>query len=264
MALLLAAASVSAAEAQRAPSADSLVAHWLVRGTLADWQPHLLFTGCPNLQGWQKRGVEFLLRADLTPERRSDLARAWMIPLRECHDARVEEWYFDHINQAGRHRVPEGSMLSFWKAMQYADSPSIRRFLRDLMLDVGKPEDYRNVAGATLFGRLAPEERLQEYLRAFETTHMPNELAWGQTDELGKRDPERLFREVGSRVRVNPQLAEQAAFRQLVQSVSPRASPAARQGLSEDLRAGLNKPGLTATQRDEIEGNARSLAQPSR
>jgi hypothetical protein len=259
--LLLAGASASATQAQGNRSADSLVTHWIKRGALADWQPHLLFAGCPNLQDWQRRGVELLLAADLTPERTSDLALAWMIPLRECHSAPLEQWYFEHIDAAIQRGESEGKMLRFWTAMRHGDSPAIRDYLRNLMVDVGRSESYRNAAGVALFVRFTPEERLRQYLRAFETRRMPFEISVGQTAALLEQDADGLLREVGTRVRLNPAFADQLAFTGIVESSPKHASLEARRNLGEALQAGLNRPGLTARQRSRLEGSARFLMQ---
>jgi hypothetical protein len=261
--LLLAGASLSAAEAQQTPSADSLVPYWIERGALANWQPHLLFAGCPNLQDWQKRGIELLLAANLSLERTNDLALAWMIPLRGCNSTQLEQWYFKHLDAAIQQGEPEGKMLKFWTAMRHGDSPAIRDYLRNLMLDVSRPEAYRNSAGVALFVRFGPEERLREYLRAFETRRMPFEISVGQTAALLKHNADRLLGEVGRRVRLNPELADQLAFTGVVESSSRYASAAARRNLGEALRAGLKRPGLSASQRSRLDGSVQFLMRPS-
>jgi hypothetical protein len=257
--LLLVGASPSVTEAQGDPSADSLVAYWIKRGALANWQPHLLFAGCPDLKDWQKGGIELLLAAELSPERTGDLALAWMIPLRGCHSPRLEQWYFEHIDAAIQRGEPEGRMLKFWTAIRHGDSPGIRDYLRDLMLDVSRPESYRNSAGVALFVRFGPEERLREYLRAFETRRMPFEISVGQTEALLKQDADGLLGQVGQLVRLNPELADQLAFTGIVESSDRHASAAARRNLGEALRAGLNRPGLTARQRSRLDGSVQFL-----
>lgn len=250
---------VDTALAQREPSADSLVAYWLKRGALANWQPHELFAGCPNLRTWQTRGIELLLKAKLTPERERDLAGAWAPVLRTCHDQRVENWYFERLEAAAGRGDPEGITLKYWMALQDADSPAIREFLRGMMLSPSRPLVYRNTAGSAFFVRLGPADRLREYLSAFETGRLPDEVAWGQTDVVGKQDPDRLAHEVGTRVRANPELADQAAFSQLVQSVGRKMTPTGRSELKNAIKAGLARPGLSARARAELERSEQIL-----
>jgi hypothetical protein len=260
VALLLVGTS-SIGQAQGSPSPDSLVAHWLKYGAVSNWQPHHLFTGCPRLEEWQKRGIDLLLTADLSAERTGDLARAWMFPLQNCQSARLEKWYFDRTNAAIQRGDPNGNLLTFWIALREGDSPGIRQYLRNIMLDVTTPERYRSSAGAALFNRFGPEDRLREYLSAFETRRMPFEISVGETATLLKADADRLLREVGSRVRSNPELADQLAFTGIVESSPRYASPSARRSLGEALEAGLSRPGLTDKQRNCLEGSARFLKQ---
>ena len=173
----------SIGQAQGSPSPDSLVAHWLKYGAVSNWQPHHLFTGCPRLEEWQKRGIEFLLTANLSAVRESDLARAWMVPLQSCESTRLEKWYFDRTNAAVQRGDPEGNLLTFWIALGHGDSPGIRQYLRSLMLDVTTPERYRSSAGAALFTRFGPEEQLREYLSAFETRRR-SEDPWPEVEAL--------------------------------------------------------------------------------
>ena len=153
-------------------------------------------------------------------------------------------------------------MTHYWWALERADSPAIRQFLRDMMLNPNKPPQYRDMAGITLFIRFGAEERLQEYLKAFETKRMPFEIATGQTDAVGKSDPDRLLREVGNRVRANPDLANQDACRQVVQSVSRKASREGRRELGNAIRDGLSRrPSLSAKERNELELSANFLTE---
>ena len=260
--LLLVGVLMGVSEAQQTASVDSLVTHWITRGALSNWQPHLLFQGCPQLQEWQKRGIDRLLAADLSPERTTDLALVWMIPLHDCHDARLEQWYFRRIDAAMQRGDSEGKMLTFWTAMRYGDSPAIRDYLRNLMQDARKAESYRNAAGVALFVRFGREGRLREYLRSFETRRMPFEVSVGQTAALLEQDADGLLREIGNRIRVNPRLADQLAFTGIVESSPRHASPAARRRLGEALQAGLNRSGLTPNQRNRLEGTAQQLMRP--
>jgi hypothetical protein len=254
-------AFATVAEAQQKQPVDSLVTHWIEHGPSASWQPHKLFTDCPRLQEWQNRGVTRLLTASLSPERTRHLAMSWMIPLKGCQDPRLEQWYFKQINAAIERGEPAGKLFEFWSAMRHGDSPRMRDYLRNLMLDNSKPDSYRNSAGVALFVRFGPEERLREYLRAFETRRMPFEVSVGQTELLLKHNADGLLREVGNRVRSSPALADQLAFTGIVEGSPRYASLGARRSLGEALEAGLTRPGLTDKQRNRIEGSAQFLKQ---
>jgi hypothetical protein len=249
------------AEAQQEQPVDSLVTHWIEHGPSANWQPHELFTGCPRLQEWQNRGIARLLTASLSPERTRHLAMSWSIPLKGCQDPRLEQWYFKHINAAIERREPAGTLFEFWSAMRHGDSPRIREYLGNIMLDKSKPESYRNSAGVALFVRFGPEERLSEYLRAFDTRRMPFEISVGQTELLLKHNADRLLQEVGNRVGSNPELADQLAFTGIVEGSPRYASQGARHRLGGALEAGLTRPGLTEKQRHRLEGSVRFLKQ---
>ncbi|HEU0302819.1 MAG TPA: hypothetical protein VFR37_25380 [Longimicrobium sp.] len=235
------------------PHLDSLMAHWLKHGVSSGWQPYRLLTGCTNLADWQERGIKLLLRAELSPERRNDLARAWGAALRRCRNAHVEDWFFHHVNAAMESGEHVYGLHTFWWALENADSPGIREYLRNLMLDVSRSESYRVAAGGALFTRFGPEEQMREYLSAFETGKMPFGTAMAQTELLLQRDAERLLREVGQRVRQNPQLADQWAFSTIVQSWDRFASTAARRQLGEDLQAGLRRTPTAGQQRERLE-----------
>jgi hypothetical protein len=262
LALFLAAVSASGAQAQQAPSPDSLVDYWLRRGSRANWQPHLLFAGCPNLAEWQERGIGLVLAADLSPERANDLARVWATALGSCGSERVERWYFGRMNQSIARGESTAAMLTFWTALGNADSPRVREYLWTLMLDPAKPEEHRASAGASLFVRMGPQERLREYLRAFETLRMPFEVAVGTTTILLEHDADALLREVGERVRVNPALADQAAFTQIAESSDRYTGLAARRALGEALRDGLRRSPLSGRQQSRLELAAAFLMRP--
>lgn len=264
VALLLVGLSASGTAAQQNSSPDSLLAYWLRRGALANWQPFHLYRGCPNLDEWQRRGIEKLMAADLSLERTRDLAGAWMFPLKDCNDPRLEQWYFKHVDALIRQGNPQGRLLTFWTALRHGDSPRIRDYLRNLMLDTSKPEEYRNEAGGALFSRLGPEEYFQEYLSAFETRSMPFEMQVGQTTMLLERNGEQLLREVGKRVQLNPALADQGAFAQIVEASDRYVSAAARRSLGEALQEGLRRRGSSGNQRSRLEGHAQFLMRPAR
>ncbi|HSD31005.1 MAG TPA: hypothetical protein VLB49_03780 [Gemmatimonadales bacterium] len=265
MVFTLLGAAFSVAQAQREPPVDSLIANFIERGTLSSWGPYQLFIGCPALKDWQERGFRQLASADLSWQRTNELAGAWAGALRDCSDRRLEQWYFEHLNAAIRRGEGE-RMYRFWVALSIADSPPIRDYLRGVMLDVSMPESGRNGAGTVLFERFGEEERLREYLRAFETMRLPSEVAWGQTDILLKKDPDRLLREVGRLVSANPALGEQTAFTSVVESSVRFASAEARRGLGEALESGLERAGgnVSARSRTRLEGTAQWLKRPPR
>lgn len=91
---------------------------------------------------------------------------------------------------------------------------------------------------------------------------MPDEVAWGQTEVLLKHDADGLLREVGQRIRMDPSLTHQTGFIQIVESSGRFASAAARRGLGEALQAALDRPGLTASRREQIRATADFLKRP--
>lgn len=261
--LALLGASFTVAHAQNEPPVDSLVTQFIERGTLSSWGPYQLFIGCPGLKDWQERGFHRLASANLSSQRTNDLAGAWAFALRDCNDRRLEQWYFEHLNAAIRRGEGEW-MYRFWVALSIADSPQIRDYLRGLMLDVSMPMGDRDGAGVTLFKRFGTAERLQEYLRAFKTMRLPEEMAAGQTDILLKLDPEGLLREVARLVAVDPALAEQLAFTAIAESSARFASAEARRGLGEALQAGLDGAGgrVSDASRVRLAGTAQWLKRP--
>ena len=252
--LFLAGLCVAApASAQQSASLDSLVSHWLHRGVFAGWQPVNLFAGCPEVTEPQRRGIDRLLNETLSPERERHLVINWGIALDGCSDTRVENWLFSKMNQAMERGEHPWSMLHFWGALQKADSPEVRGYLRALMLDTAKSGTYRDHAGAALFARFGPEERMREYLAAFETRRLPFEMQVGQTTLLLERQPERLLREVGTRVRQNPDLAEQGAFTLLVESAHRYATLRSRRTLAQQIAAGLQRHPKSGRQLERLE-----------
>jgi hypothetical protein len=239
---------------------DSLVTHFLERGILSGWSPARLFAGCPNLEEWQERGIRRLLAASVTNERVNDLARSWSHPLQNCNDPRLEDWFATQLDAAIA-RGEWGHMLALRTAIYEADTPRLREYLRNQMLDSRLPEAARSTAGVFYFMRFEPEEFLREFLSAFETMRMPDRVAWGQTDRLLDRKPDRLLMEVGRLVRGNPGLADQTAFTQIVESSRGRATEAARRSLGSALREGLDRAGgsISGRRRDRLEAAAQFL-----
>jgi hypothetical protein len=258
----LAAAPYPAIAQQAPPSADSLVAYWLRRGALANWTPAQLLTGCPNLAAWQKRGIDMLLTAELSRERTKDLVMSWGIALEGCRDERVEAWLFRQVNAAMERGEHPWSMMAYWGALSRADSPGVRAYLRTLMLDTAKAEAYRDEAASALFTRFAPEERLREYLAAFETRRMPFEMQVGQTTLLLQQQPERLLRELGTRLRENPDLAEQGAFTLVVESVHRYASPSSRRQFAAAIQEGLRRHPKSGRQLERLLASIEHLQRP--
>ncbi|HEX2210265.1 MAG TPA: hypothetical protein VHG93_21490 [Longimicrobium sp.] len=243
---------------------DSLVAHWLHRGAVSNWQPHLLLEGCPRLAPWQRRGLDRLLAANLSRQRVSDLALAWAVPLGTCNDERVEQWYIGQLDAAVRRGDAPDARLEFWIALQQSDSPRIRDYLRSLMLDAAKPEGWRHNAGAALFAPLNEQERMREYLAAFETRRLPFNVAVAQTELLLRRQPEALLRSVAARVRINAALADQTAFTHIVESSGRYASPSSRRALGQALREGMRRSATGGRQRIRLEQAAAWLERSSR
>lgn len=246
---------VTNATAQVAPSADSLVAHFIKRGIHGNWSPHQLLKGCPDLVEWQQRGIDLLVAADLTEERAADLALSWMFVL-TCRNSKVEQWYFERINAEIAKGGESRHMLRYWQAMEHGDSPAIREYLWNLMVNVQLPEHIRSSAGSSLFMRFGPEERRQQYLRAFDAKLFPMWLAYGQSEIAFRHDPDGFLRLIGDRIRQNPRLTDQPAFQQIVVSCDRYASDDALRGFADALRAAAKWPGLNAREREQFEETA--------
>lgn len=249
-------------QTEQPQSPDSLVAHWLERGAVAGWQPRQLLRDCPNLSQWQQRGVTLILAAELTKERRDDLAITWASPLARCRLPWLEQWYIQQVEDAIRTGEHPWGLLAVRTALNGADSPTIRDYFWNLMVDTTKPQEHRNAAGASYFYRFAGEERLREYLRAFETRRMPFDTYVGVTELLLREDAETLMREVGRRVRERPELADQGAFTQIVESSDRHASRSVRRELAEALRVGLRNRPVAGRQRERLDAAAEFLARP--
>jgi len=244
-------ADQSRGEAQ-APSADSLVAYWVERGPSGSWSPGQLYVGCPALKPWQQRGTELLMTTTLSRERRKDLALAWSGALQTCRDSRLERWYVEQVTAEIRQGESVDGMLAWWTALNRADSPGLRTFLRNLMVDLTLSEPYRNAAASALFAKLDLAESLREYLAGFEATQLPFEAAVGTTWRILKLDAETLLSEVGARVRDRPELADQLAFTAIVESAERFATATARDRLARALEEGLAKPGLSENLRTRL------------
>ena len=264
MVLVLLAWTGSGAVAQQEPAVDSLITRWVDRGPFAGWSPGNLFEGCPDLAEWQERGIRRVLALDLTIERADDTALALVMPLRECNDPRLEQWFFDHLDEA----IERGNwrrMGGLWMGIEFADSPHIREYLRNLMLDTTLPEGVQGRASGMYFEKLNPAEVRSEFLRAFETGRLPWG-AWFLADRLLKQDPDRLLREVAPLVRANAALANQSAFSQIVQVGYHLASDQARRELGDALEAGLNAAGvgMPDSVRERLRSTVRDLKQRHR
>ncbi|HEX2166067.1 MAG TPA: hypothetical protein VHG09_02405, partial [Longimicrobiales bacterium] len=182
--------------------------------------------------------------ANLTPLQARGLALAWVHPLRRCQNSRLEQWYFDQIEAS----IQEGAVATeFWVALLRADSPRIREYLERLMLDTSYPEAFRSEAGTIYFERFQPAERLQHYLRAFETARMPEHVAFGVTQRLLREQPDRLLDNVSRIVRDRPDVADQMAFLTIAQNSHKHASDAARDRLAAALEAALQQGPLPTT-----------------
>jgi hypothetical protein len=190
--LLLLCSVVDESAAQRERSPDSHVSGWLERGAVTNWSPSRLYLGCPELEAWQRRGIDLLFAAPLSAERTRDFAIA-MTGALHCNDTRLNQWYFDRIDAAMVRSIDPASAIVFWNALEEADSPGIRMYLRGIMLDATKPESYRSLAGGKLFGKFSKQERLREYLALFETRQMPREVAVGITWLILQSDSENYF-----------------------------------------------------------------------
>lgn len=243
--------------AQR-PPIDSLVAQFVDHG-FSRFIPTVVYEGCPSLDAWQRRGIDLLMQSNLTPLRTADLASAWQFALRDCHDQRLEQWYFKHFDAeiALGGRTPR--ILVYWTAMQRGDSPAIREYLWRLTLNVALPEDVRNTAASVLFPRFSPSEARNEYVRGLESMRMPELFAAEETELLMSRDASALLRDVEELVRRKPQAATQTAFWGLIDAARRLASDDSSSRLRAALLAARERPGLTAEQRGRVGDAAAAL-----
>jgi len=228
------------AHGQARTNVDSLVNSFLDAGPSSQWRPFRLFEGCPNLQPWQEQGIQRLMSENLTTERTDDLARSWSHPLRICGDHRLEAWYFREQN-AAIERGEWHRMMALRMAIYQADSPRIREYLKGQMLDAGLPEDIRANAGSFYFERFEGEELMREFISAFATKQMPWHLGWSQAELMLRKNPDQLLIEITRVVSTNPDLIDQSAFRQIVQTSNGRASVSARRVLADTLEAVANR-----------------------
>ena len=264
-ALLMMAGLATTALGQGRAEVDSLIADFVEVGYRSSWTPSSLFTGCPRLEEWQEYGFRRLASMQLSARRESDVAISWTQPLRDCGDRRLEQWYFDHFDASIR-RGDWELKHSIRQALRIADSPAIREYLWNLMIDSSLAEDLRYTAGALYFPRLAPDEKLREFLRGFEANRLPVRIDWSQATVLLQLNAPALMDGMGQVVRSNPALANQAAFSQVVQSSHKYADQRDRDRLAEALEAGLAAaPGrVTDPERGLLEAAARHLRRPVR
>lgn len=260
---ILLAHGISPVRAQQLPPVDSLIDQYLLHGMSSSWQPWQLFEGCPRLAEWQHHGIRRLMAADLTLERTNDLARAWSRPLRNCGDSTLEQWYLARLDAAiGRGEWARA--LAVRTAIYNADSPRIRDYLRTQMLDASLHEPVRSTAGVFYFMRFERDELVREFLDAFETMQMPARVGWGQAERLMDQNPDLLLQGLSDLVRVNPMLADQPAFAQVVEGNRGRASENARRNLGEALQAGLvaRAGAIADSRRERLESSVRFLRRP--
>jgi hypothetical protein len=255
----------SGARSQTYAEVDSLIAHFIEVRYRSSWLPSDLFRGCPQLTATQEYGFRRLAAIELSRQRENDVARTWMHALRDCGDARLEQWYFDRFDAALRGGY-SGHMHAIRIAFSIADSPRIREYLWNRMIDTSLPENERGTAGGLYFMRFAPEERVREYLRAFEIERLPYSMAWGVPAIL-MRDGHApaLMEGMGRLVRANPALANQPGFNQVVQTAD-YADQSARHRLAQALEAGLTAaPGsVTPEQRRRLDASIAHLRRPDR
>lgn len=215
LSVLLIAGITSKAVAQ-APVAkpDSLVAEFLTHGLASSWQPYEIFVHCPKIAPSDSAAFELLLHADLDPWRLSDLALAWGMSLRNCHDPRLEDWFFEHVRQ--QIEAPNPAYLALWSAIQASPSPRVTAFLRGLLWDASLPPDTRDDAGSMLFSRYEGQARVTEYLQAFEGNVLSPVLGGFQTERAMEIDARRVVSEVLKILDRSPNLANQGAFETFV------------------------------------------------
>lgn len=218
---------------------DSLIAHFVKVGNRSGWRPHELFAGCPRLESWQEYGFRRLASMELSRERENDLAHSWYPPLRVCGNRQLEQWYLDRFT-ASMHR---GDLMRFtgtWTALQEVDSPLIRGYFWKLTNDLGESEKNRGLAGEMYFVRLTYPERVRDYLKLFETERLPSNIAWTIAEySMLNGYGAQLIEGVSRLVRLNPALALQPGFGQVVSSSGGRVDQRYRQNLADALEAGL-------------------------
>jgi hypothetical protein len=252
----------SAARGQTHAEVDSLIAHFVDVG-LVSWSPGYLFQGCPDLADWQEYGFQRLAAMELPWYRERSLANSWSHALRNCGDARLEQWFFDRFDAAIL-RGDVRARYSIVVALGWADSPRIRDFLWNRMIDTSQPESGRAWAGGLYFRRLTPEEQVREYLRVFEMNRLPYNVAWAVPAYLMPAGHARAFMDgMAPLVRADPALANQPAFSQVVQTAD-YADHSDRERLAAALEAGLAaRPGrVTAEERRRLEASIAHLRRP--
>lgn len=254
--LLLTAASPGAA--QQEPAVDSLIAVFIERGMQASWRPGQLFENCPDLEPWQERGFHRLLTATLSRERTVDLARSWAPALRLCDEPRLDAWFIERLDEAIA-RGEWNSSLTLRSAVYYAQTPRIRAYLHEGMLNPALPAEVRGTFGAAYFEVLKGDELLAEYLAAFATRNLPLGPDWGVGNRLLHDDGDRLLHRLAEMVRRDPLLADQYAFTVFVQGSHGLATPEARRALGAALVEGLNRAGVSGELRDRLDASARQL-----
>jgi len=266
VALALIAASASAARGQSRAVADSLIDAFLVHGLSSSWTPNRLFLGCPEtMEPWEEYAFQRLTSMQLTPQEEKFLATAWVVPMRHCDDARLDQWFMDHFDAAiQRGDWQEKDMLRTGLSM--ADRPRIQQYLWNLNTNETLPQRARGWALGPYWERLSTDEKLSVFLEVFETPQrFPINSGVGMALHLLELSPAALMREVSQRVRTNATLANQYAFDEIVQAGYRYTTLSSRRALADALDAGLaNTPGLTPEQRSRLEGAADFMRRPDR
>lgn len=232
IAVLLGCSPASTATGQVArPSVDSLVATFIERGTLAQWQPSELFRGCPDLDSRQRHGISLLMSANLSLLRTDELANAWASPLKRCADPALEQWYFDTFSRS-IHDGKFGHLSRSLMVLGQTATPAVQSYLRSLMLDPTMPDDVRTWAGGQRVQQLQGRAVRAEWQLAFESEAVPWRVLRYATRRLLSEDPGWLLPELARRIRNNPDVTESPRLQAVFYKVAEDGSPAQRETIA--------------------------------
>lgn len=243
---------VSAATAQSSVRPDSLVEDFVEHGVLSGWGPYQVFEHCPRMEEWQVRAFDLLRAADLDPIRQADLAMAWAYALRKCDNQDLEVWYYSLVVDLAD---VQGSQAWFpaWTALAGAETPRVSERLFHWAVDPGYPDHFRNAAATAWIDSGTTDDRLEKYLRAFETGHAPASFELLASALMAYR-PAALIEGVSARIRLNPSLAVQGGV--LAQFAVGRAPLAIRERFADSLLEALDRGEFTTTERRLVQASA--------
>ena len=112
----------------------------------------------PALTGWRERGFNRLASTQLSVSQAGGLALAWVHALQTCNNARLQQWYFDELDELIQQNA---DATDFWVVLRGADFPPIKDYLQALMLNPNLPDGARSEAGTAYFDRFDADERLR-------------------------------------------------------------------------------------------------------